>query len=310
MRALVATDYGPPSRVLSVADIPPPHPGQDEVLVRVEAATLNTLELGLITGRLRDIRPIDHPFVVGMDLAGVVAAVGDNVTDLSMGDPVLGFSPHFGAIAEYVTVHSSCLVRRPDGLDAAHGATIPQSGLTALHLLRAAAPEPGERLLVVGATGGIGMYLIQLAVRAGAEVIATASPETDDYVRGLGARHTLDYTATSVAEATLDIYPQGVDISVDLLNDGLIILGNAAAIRPGGRIVSPFSGPVDCGRGITAHYLGPLRPDVGEMADLARQATEDGLQIEIYATYDLADAAQAVKEFDATHVRGKVVITV
>src|SRR5438132_6782100 len=139
MRALVATDYGTPFK-LSVAEVPTPTAGPGQVLVRVEAAALNPFDLALISGAMREMVPLTFPFVIGMDAAGMVAALGPGVTRFAVGDPVIGWSGFAsGTVAEYAVIPDGLeLAKRPAGLDAVHGAAIPESGVTAAHLLRAA----------------------------------------------------------------------------------------------------------------------------------------------------------------------------
>jgi NADPH:quinone reductase-like Zn-dependent oxidoreductase len=313
MKALVATDYGPPLQVLRIADIPDPAPAPapGQVLVRVQAAALNPFDVKLTIGELREMVPIQHPFVIGMDASGTVAGVGEGVSGYAEGEPVFGYSGlAAGTVAEYTLMQAGpFLAKRPDGLDPVRAAGIPQSGLTALHLLRAAELKPGQRALVVGATGGIGMFVVQLAVAEGVEVIATATPDDVEYVLSLGASHVVDYTAGDVAEQTFSVYPDGVDVVLDLVNVGSDLGASAAAAKPGGRVVSSLGGPTDLGRGVTGVYIGMMTPQPGDLEDLGAMATR-GLHIEVGATYPLDRAVQAVVDFATKHIRGKVVITV
>jgi NADPH:quinone reductase-like Zn-dependent oxidoreductase len=311
MKALVATDHGPPEKVLRVTDVPEPVPGEGQVLVRTAAAALNPFDLKLITGELREMIPISHPFVVGMDAAGTVAAVGDGVTAYVEGDPVFGYSGlTAGTVAEYTVIPAGAeLARRPDGLDPVRAAAIPESGMTALHLLRATELKPGQRVLVIGATGGIGMFLVQLAAAEGTEVVATATPEDVEYVRNLGATAVVDYTKGDIAEQTLALYPDAVDVVFDLVDAGPDLARSAVAAKPGGRVVSPLGGPSRFDRDVMAVYIGTMTPQLGDLDDLAAMALR-GLRIEIGATYPLDDAVRAVIDFTTRHTRGKVVVTI
>nr|WP_217514698.1 NADP-dependent oxidoreductase [Streptomyces lunaelactis] len=220
MKALVATGYMPLDQI-AIAEVPTPAPGPGQVLIKVEAAALNPLDLALITGAVKDMYPADHPLVVGMDAAGTVAGVGEGVSGYAQGDPVLAFTGQAGAVAEYtVASPGPLLARRPEGLDSLHAAGIPESGLTAVCLLRAVRLAAGESVLVVGATGGIGLYAVQLAHALGSRVIATATADDEEYLRGLGAGGTVDYKTADVVEETLRLVPGGVDVVVDLVNSG------------------------------------------------------------------------------------------
>ncbi|WP_326647759.1 MULTISPECIES: NADP-dependent oxidoreductase [unclassified Streptomyces] len=309
MKALVATDYMPLDRI-TVTELPTPAPEPGQVLIRVEAAALNPLDLALITGAAKDLFPVDHPLVIGMDAAGTVAEVGEGVSGYAPGDPVLAFTGRAGAVADYtVASPGPLLARRPAGLDSVHGAAIPESGLTAVCLLRAVRLTAGESVLVVGATGGIGLYAVQLADALGARVIATSVADDEEYVRGLGAADTVDYKNADVVEETLRLVPGGVDVVVDLVNSGEGLTNTARAVRPGGRLVSPLFGPDDLGRDVSPVYIGSFQAEPGDLEDLAARAADGRLRVEIGARYAFDDAVQAVVDFAGKHIRGKVVIT-
>ncbi|MFI6444219.1 NADP-dependent oxidoreductase [Kitasatospora sp. NPDC050543] len=308
MRALVATAYQPLDGI-TLADLPRPTAGPGEVVVRVEAAALNPLDLALITGAMKDFYPVEHPLVIGMDAAGTVVEVGPDVTGYAPGDPVLAFTGQAGAVAEYtVAVAGPRLARRPPGLDAARAAAIPESGMTAVCLLRAVGVGAGQSVLVIGATGGIGLYAVQLASAAGARVIATATPQDADYVRELGAAESIDYRTADVVQQTLALVTGGVDVVVDLINRGDGLAATARAARPGGRLVSPLFGPSGFDRDVTGVYIGSFVPEPGDLEDLASRAADGRLRVEIGARYRFDDAVRAVADFAGKHIRGKVVV--
>jgi NADPH:quinone reductase len=312
MKALVANDYGPPSQ-LTVTDVADPQPGAGEVLVAVEAAALNPFDLKVLTGALREFAPIEFPYIPGMDAAGTIAAVGPGVTRFSGGEEVFGFFGP-GTIAEYAVIADSpFLATRPGELDAIRAAAIPEAGLTAISLLRAVALQAGSTVLVIGATGGIGMFIVQLAARDGAIVLATAAPEDNEYVRGLGAAEALDYRAGDVIEDTLRLHPGGVDVVFDLVNKGPDLARSAQALRPGGRLISPLGAADDVPLGrddITLVHTGMA--EHREPVDLDRlgaQVAAGVLAIEIGAVYMLESGPQAFVDLAETHTRGKLVVT-
>ncbi|MFJ1705050.1 NADP-dependent oxidoreductase [Kitasatospora sp. NPDC088346] len=309
MKALVSTAYQPLDAI-ALTDLPKPSAGPGQVVVRVEAAALNPLDLALITGGLKEFFPVEHPLVIGMDAAGTVAEVGTGVTGYAPGDPVLAFTGPAGSVAEYTVVTPGPkLAHRPSALDAVRAAAVPESGMTAVCLLRAAGLGDGQNVLVIGATGGVGLYAVQLAAGLGARVIATATAADADYVRGLGAAETVDYRAGDVVAATLDLVPGGVDVVVDLVNNGEGLAASARAARPGGRLVSPLYGPAELDRDVTPVYIGTFDPLPGDLERLANQAADGGLRIEIGARYPFDEAVRAVADFAGTHIRGKVVVT-
>ncbi len=311
MKALVANDYGKPPSNLEVTDVPDPTPGPGQLLVRIEAAALNPFDLKLITGALREMVPVTFPHQIGMDGSGVVVGTGDGVSGLTNGDPVVGF---FGAtpgtIAEYAVIDVGPAVsRRPDGVDAVHAAAVPESGMTALTLWRAAGLQSGDSVLVIGATGGVGMFVVQFASAEGAHVIATASGEDAAYVRGLGAAEVVDYKSIDVVEEALRMRPGGVDVVIDLIGMGEDILTSARAVREGGRVVSPRSGPDELGRDVSAVYIGSFVSKPGDLEGLLAQMTDGTLKVEVSLVYTLDEAPRAMADFASRHTRGKVAIT-
>src|SRR2546426_1396624 len=311
MKALVANDYGAPPSNLEVTDVPEPTPGQGQLLVRMEAAALNPFDLKLITGMLREVMPLSFPHPIGMDGAGVVASVGDGVTAFSEGSPIVGF---FGAtpgtIAEYAVIDEGpAVTARPAALDPVLAAAIPESGFTALTLMRAAKLDSGQSVLVIGATGGIGLFVVQLAAAEGARVIATAGGDDVDYVRELGASEVIDYTSADVVEETLRMDSEGVDVVIDLVSMGEPLLSSARAARDGGRLVSPLGGPDDLGRDVDAVYIGSMTPQPGYLESLVAQAADGTLKIEVSRRYAMDDSPQAMADLAERHTRGKLVIT-
>jgi NADPH:quinone reductase-like Zn-dependent oxidoreductase len=170
-------------------------------------------------------------------------------------------------------------------------------------------PAAGQSLLVVGATGGIGMFIVQLAAAAGCVVLATAGPGEANYVLGLGAAHALDYTSADTASLVLALHPGGVDAVIDLVSSGEGVRQTARALREGGRFASPLGGPSDLGRGIEASYASlTLQP--GDLEDLAERAATGALRVEVSRVYPFAEAVQAFVDFAGGHTRGKLVVDV
>ncbi|MFJ1768197.1 NADP-dependent oxidoreductase [Amycolatopsis sp. NPDC088138] len=309
MKALLARSYGPLDQ-LEIGEAPRPAPGPGQLLVRLEAAAVNPVDVALVTGRLRAELPVRHPFIPGVDVSGVVEALGEDVTGFAVGDAVIAWNGvPSGAFAEYTLVPANgAAAVRPAGLDARHGAALPTGALTASALLDEAGLKPGSTLLVVGATGGLGGYAVQLAKRAGATVFATGRDGDGDYLRALGADEVVDYTTEDVTTRVRERAPEGVDVVIDVAQAGPALAASAAAAKPGGLVVSPLGGPPSFDRDVTARYTGTTTPP-GRLAELAGLAATGALRPEIGAEYPFAEARRALTDFAGRHIRGKVVIT-
>jgi NADPH:quinone reductase-like Zn-dependent oxidoreductase len=301
--------YGDPS-VLRYEDVDQPTPGPGEVLVKVAGTSFNPVDATFRAGFMQQVVPLQLPHIPGIDLAGTVAAVGDGVTGHRVGDAVFGFLPMSGpgAAAEYAVAPADVLVAAPTSIPLADAAAIPAVALTAWqaiteHLgLRA-----GQRLLINGAGGAVGGYAVQLAKRAGATVLATASPRSLDAVRAAGADQIIDHTTTSVAEAV----GEPVDAVLNLARvDEAALAALVALVRPGGRLVSTAgSAPEDAQRKVTTTDM-YVRSEAAQLAEIARLVDAGSLRVEIGARYPLAETAKVHELSAAGRLAGKAVITV
>jgi NADPH:quinone reductase-like Zn-dependent oxidoreductase len=208
----------------------------------VRAAGVNPFDAYVAQGYVKDLMEHRFPLVLGHDAAGVVEEVGAGVEGLSVGDEVLGGvgKPHLGegTYAELTTMSVGSLVAKPASLDFTQAAAVPLSGATALTLLDAVALGAGERLLVLGASGGVGSFLVQLAAQRGAQVVGVCSGPNVAYARDLGAADVIDYTTAEVGEALRSLHPDGVDAIVDLVGDRPALTALSEQLRPGGRVAS------------------------------------------------------------------------
>jgi NADPH:quinone reductase-like Zn-dependent oxidoreductase len=308
VKALISRAYGP-LKELSFADVPVPVPGPGQVLVRAEAAALNPIDIKLVTGAMREVFPITHPFVPGVDITGVVTRVGERVTRFTAGEPVLAWNGmRSGALAEYVIVDAGpASAPRPNGLDPHRAAALPTGALTAAALIEAAALDAGMTVLIVGAAGGVGSYAVQLAKQAGVRVIATGRATQSALLGDLGADTVIDHTASPVTPQLLGLVRGGVDVVIDLANAGPRLESSADAARAGGRLVSPLGGPSGFPRGVEAVYTGTI-PVPGRLDALAEQAARGALRVVIGATRPFADARQALVDLATQHSQGKVIV--
>ena len=239
MRAIGLTDV---DAALAVIEVPTPAPADDEILVRVEASSINPIDI-LVAGGRYPWAPSTFPLVPGWDFAGVVEAVGAAVTRFAVGDDVFGHwsktTFHDGSWADYLAIgeHAS-VAHRPAGLTPQQAAAVPLAAVTAVlavdHVVRA----PGDTVLVVGAGGAVGAYVVQLAARVGAHVIATARPGDEARVLDLGADETVDYRSQDLVEVVRARFPDGLQGLCDIVNDADEVSRLAALVVDGGRVAS------------------------------------------------------------------------
>jgi NADPH:quinone reductase-like Zn-dependent oxidoreductase len=302
----------------SLIDLPDPELAADAALIRIHAASVNGFDVYQAGGGLMAMMPHELPTVIGRDLSGVVEAVGSARTDVAVGDEVLGFvqsAPplHLGTWAEAVAGGEKLILAlKPAGLDWVTAAAIPLAAATALDAVDAVDPQPGDTVLVMGATGGVGAFAIQLAVQRGARVIATAKPGEDDaFVRSLGATDTIDYTLSGLGNTVRQLVPEGLAGLIDGVSRAEAFMPLAALVRDGGRAATTLgAADVDAlaARGVRAtNIMGT--PTHEKLESLAGQAAAGRLQVPVQATFALADASKVLEAFGAG-TRGKLVLTV
>ncbi len=309
MRALVLNSFDGPTAT-TIADVAQPALQPGQVSVDVEAAGIGAWDLQTTYGAFTGMGGrADFPQVLGWDFTGTISAIGVGVADWSVGEPVLGFSAQpwtgSGVFAEQVAVDAATLSRRPAGLDVAAAAALPVSGLTADLAVSTAAITAADTVLVLGAAGGVGSLVVQLAHALGARVVASVSLAQADAVRGLGADEVVDRSGDVVAQVLALGGP--ADVLIDLV-------GPAAwtpaldALRVGGRFVTAVPlGMPDAARGYTTHTIG-VQPDTGRLAELASQLATGQLTIAVADTIGLSDAGSVLVRLEQGRTNGKLVI--
>jgi len=323
MKAIVQDRYGS-ADVLELREIEPPGVEDDEVLVCVHAAGVDPGVWHLMTGLPYLIRIAGYGFrapktrVRGNDLAGRVEAVGKDVTQFQVGDEVYGTSD--GTFAEYVSAKASKVALKPANLSFEEAAAVPTSALTALQGLRDhAEAQPGQRVLIIGASGGIGTFAVQLAKAFGAEVTGVCSTTKVDMVRSLGADHVIDYVLddfTQTAQRHDVILDMAGNRSLSTLRRALTPEGTLVII--GGEEGGRWLGGTD--RQIRALLLSPfVRQRLRTF--IAKESAEDLLVLKeliesgkvapvIDRTYALREAPDAIRHLEEGHARGKLVLSV
>ena len=313
MRAIGEDKLGGP---VALIDLPTPKVGADEVLIRVRAAGVNPFDWKVADGELRDEMEHRFPLILGFDAAGVVERVGANVTELAEGDEVYGylFKPVMGegTYAEYVGAPAAIVARKPESVGFAEAAALPTPGLTAMALVGAVDPRKGDTVLIVGATGGVGSYAIQLAAKRGARVIATARRTNEAFARELGATEVVDHTRGDLVEAVRAAHPGGIEVIIDLVSNSEALSRMAGLVREGGRLASSvYAADVEelARRGVEATNIG-VHPDARQLNELSRLVDAGELSVRLERALPLEKAPEALEESRTGHVRGKVVLLV
>ena len=321
MKAIVCTHYGPPE-ALTLEEVPTPSPKDDEVLVKVHAASVTFSNLALVSGKpfvarftgLGLIKPGTR--IPGSDIAGRIEAAGRNVTKFEPGDEVYGDLSvcDRGGFAEYVCAPEHALARKPATISFEEAAAVPEAALVALQALRDHGRiRKGQRVLIAGASGGIGTFAVQIAKYFGAEVTGVCGTGNADMVRSLGADHVIDYTRE-------DFLNNGQQYDLILATAGYrSIFEYQRALNPRGNYVVTGGAMAQIFQGM---LLGPLLSTGGKKMgsmlvepnrdlDLMRDLIEAGrVKPVIDRCYPLRQTAEALRYYGEGHARGKVVITV
>ncbi|MBB5781707.1 NADP-dependent oxidoreductase [Nonomuraea jabiensis] len=300
MKAIVFDRFGGPE-VLREADIEVPQPGPGQVRVRVKAAGLNALDGKMRSGMLEAVFPTTFPAVPGGELAGVVDALGEGVTDVQVGDEVLGWSDT-GSYAEYAL--ATIVAPKPAALGWQHAAALPVAGETAERVLNLLGVAAGETVLMHGAAGAVGTLAVQLATARGARVIGTAGPGNQEYLASLGATATV--YGEGLVERVRALAPDGVDAVFDLAGKGA--LEDSITLRGGTDRIVTIADFRAQQLGVT-FSRGPSEASSDRLAALAQDAAT-GKVVTTVTAYPLDQAATAQQVSDAGHVRGKLVLTV
>ena len=312
MKAAVVEHHGDAG---SIKDVPVPQPGPHDVLVRVAAAGVNPIDW-----KRRERAQQRLPFVLGQDFAGVVSETGDRVQKYRNGERIFGIARDHGAFAEYTLVPEDGpgqpVAKIPDDVGDADAAAVPTAGLTALAGLEALGVGKDTTLLVLGATGGVGSFAVQMARDRGARVIAIARSANEGLARSLGADEFIGYDKDDVVASVRAAHPDGVDAILDLVDDADAIKRTGALLRDGGRIVSTI-GAADVGwfanRNAVATNVVMLETPQGTHAGLRAllELIERGaIRVMIAGERPLAEAVAALEESKGGTVDGKLVITV
>jgi NADPH:quinone reductase-like Zn-dependent oxidoreductase len=295
-------------------ELPVPRPGRGEVLLRVHAEGVNPVDWQVAEGWMRGNTEYHFPMVLGFDVAGVIEECGPGVEDFTAGDEVFGSSGKLseGTYAEYAVLDARTIARMPETLSFEQAAAIPIAAHTAMQALDELQAQPGDVVLIIGASGGVGSFAVQMAAQRGCTVIATARREDASFVLSLGATATIDYTNEDVVDAVRERFPIGIDVVLDVVSDREQLERIAGLLSAGGRIASTI-GAVDDealrrlavqGRNVDARITRAGLERLAELFDSGR------LHTPVTNTFPLVDAPDAIEQSETGHVRGKLVLTI
>jgi NADPH:quinone reductase-like Zn-dependent oxidoreductase len=317
MKAAVYDRYGSPPEL---RDVPKPSPGDNDVLIRVHASSVNSWDWDKFAGTLQG--KLESPFkpknpILGADVAGTVEAVGSKVTRFKPGDAVFGdiAESGWGGFAEYAKADEKYLVLKPDGMSFEQAAAIPQAGLLALQALRRRKIVPGEKVLINGAGGGVGSFAIQMAKHSGAEVTGVDRGEKFDVMRSVGADHVIDFTQQDFTQTG-----KRCDVILDVTTRHSMF-AYARALNPGGRYVVVGGTLRAIFRAVTVGALISLLGDRKIGLLLWHPSTDDleemkslfaaGVVVPVIdRTYPLSEAGEALRHVGEGRAKGKIVISI
>jgi NADPH2:quinone reductase len=307
MRALVADPTASPA--LSLADLPEPSPGPGQLLIDLEAASVNR-------GEIRTAGKQPPGTIIGWDVAGTVAAVGEGVTQFDLGERVVALSPSGGAFAERVVVPAEWTAPLPSACDFVTAATLPIAGVTAVGVLRLARVHAGDRVLITGAAGGVGLFAVQLALQAKATVTGQAgSEERAATVRDTGAEALVHPGDGSPVDGEFDVVIDSIGgpmlgplLDTAVTGGRVVVFGNSADAESTFRVERFYSKGVTI-FGFRVFASVPTDQVVKDMANLADQAASGALRVAVQATAPLAEALPLIRDLYDRKVTGKVVLT-
>jgi len=312
VRSVAIQEFGGPEKV-KLSDRPRPKPGRGEVLIHTVAASVNPIDWKIREGLLKDVVPHAFPIVLGCDVAGIVEELGEGVARLRKGDKVWAYARkpvvQWGTWAEYVAVPETSAALLPPRLLFEEAAAVPCAALTAYQALRKGGLKSGDVVLVHGAAGGVGHFAVQFARNAGAKVLGSAGPINQEFVLGMGATSAIDYTREDLRETVKRLAPEGVSLVLDCVG-GETLQQSFGVLGSGGRLVSIVERPSqeEAARlGVRADLV--LAEPSAELLELfAGLAPRGKLKPHVSKIHPLADAAKALEESRAGHVRGKLVL--
>ncbi len=313
MRAFALDAFGQPG---SIHDLPDPDPAEQEVRVRVTVASVNPFDNAVLQGYLKGRMEHRFPLVPCGDLAGTVDALGAGVDGFAIGDAVFGVTGKMvlgeGTLAELAIASTNTIARRPAAVSEVEAAALPLAGVSALMSVEAASLKPNDVVVIVGASGGIGSYAVQLAAATGAHVVGVTSKGKTEYVKSLGAHQVIDRTSGDVIEALKAKHPDGVAAIIDTGSDAAGLARLSEAVHKGGTVTSmKGAAAVEdlAKRGVKGVNVG-TQVTRERLDDLAKLVADGKLKAPHIQTFSLENASEAFQLIvQDTHL-GKLVVRI
>jgi len=303
MKAIRIHQYGGPE-VLAEVEMQRPTPGPDEVLIKVQAASVNPIDWKLRAGYAKEVFPLTFPATLGWDVSGTIEAAGANVTRFKSGEEVYALIKG-GGYAEYAVAKETEVAPKPRTLDHVHAAAVPVAGLTAWQaLFEVAQLSAGQKVLIHAAAGGVGNFAVQLAKARGAYVIGTASSKNQAFLRELGVDKVVDYQTTRFEEVVHD-----VDVVLDTIG-GDTQERSFKVLKKGGILVSlvqPPSQESAAKYGVRAQFYGG-HASSSDLAEIAKLIDDGKVKIVVETVLPLAEARRAHELSETGHARGKIIL--
>ncbi|HEX3006372.1 MAG TPA: NADP-dependent oxidoreductase [Bacteroidales bacterium] len=315
MKAVLIKEFGDRSK-LEVAEVQKPEPEEGEVLVRIKAAGVNPVDYRIREGQYHGRMPYEFPIILGWDVAGVVEKNGHGASRFDPGEEVFAYARRKmiknGTYAEYICLPESFLAYKPKSLSFEEAAAVPLASLTAYQsLLVKGKLMKDERVLIVGATGGVGSFAVQIAKAVGASVVAMASKKNISYAISLGASDFVDYSSDNLNEEIAQRFPDKFDLVFDCVgNEALERAYNF--VKPAGRLVS-IRGQVNQEEAekhkLIFHYHF-VEPNVKHLNQVSQWIGEGKVKVHVEHKFPLEEAAKAQEMIETGHTKGKIVLVV
>jgi len=305
MKAIQMNEYGDESH-LHMVDVPKPKAGKGQVVVRVLASSLNPIDLKRTSGTMKQIFPLQFPFIPGGDFSGVVDSVGDGVTTFRDGDEVFGYVSEGAAFAEYIAVDADKVAFKPKTLNHVESASLALVAQTALQALDRGRVDKGQIVLIHGAGGAVGSVAVQLAHQRGAKVIGTAAATDLERVKRYGADQVIDYEKEAFENSAKD-----VDVVLDAVG-GEVLQRSFRALMPGGVLVSIVQ-PPPADLATKYHVEASMlltEPSAHTLQKIARLVDAGEIKPFVGEVYPISEVAKGWREGRSHHGEGKIVFQI